>query len=363
MLEKLFKDINTPSIQYMIFNKKSIIYSYINGFAELPGKKAGNTTSYNLYSVTKTFTALAVLQLVSSGKIKLDGPVLHYLPAFPYNKQVTVRHLLTHTSGIPNPIPLNWIHTAEEHPGFNREEFFNTIVNKTRDNNTEPGKKFKYSNIGYIILGRLIEKISGRSYEEYIVENILQKLDPQELSFVITKPQSHAAGYQDAHSFVNLLLGLFIDKKKFMGKAAGKWKTFNTFYVNDPAYGGLIGTANGLAAYIRELLKKDCSLLPPEYKAMLFSENILPGGKPTGMCMSWFKGSLRGFNFYTHAGGGGGYYSEIRIYPEAGVGSVLLLNRTGIKDERLLDKIDLYFLKPYKPVSQPNIDAELHPMP
>ena len=62
------------------------------------------------------------------------------------------------------------------------------------------------------------------------------------------------------------------------------------------------------------------------------------------MCLSWFTGELNGNKYFTHAGGGGGYYCEIRIYPDQGLGSVVFFNRTGFSDERYLDKVDkLYF--------------------
>ncbi len=62
------------------------------------------------------------------------------------------------------------------------------------------------------------------------------------------------------------------------------------------------------------------------------------------MCLSWFTGKLNGIQYYTHAGGGGGFYCEIRIYPDPGVGSVVMFNRTGMRDERFLDKLDIHFL-------------------
>jgi hypothetical protein len=62
------------------------------------------------------------------------------------------------------------------------------------------------------------------------------------------------------------------------------------------------------------------------------------------MCPSWFKGVLMGNTYYAHAGGGGGYYCEIRLYPEAGIGSVLMFNRSGMKDERFLDRLDQHYL-------------------
>ena len=81
---------------------------------------------------------------------------------------------------------------------------------------------------------------------------------------------------------------------------------------------------------------------------MLFKENHTSNNKATGMCLSWFSGQLNGETYFAHAGGGGGYYCEIRIYPDTGIGSVIMFNRTGMSDERFLDKTDKYFINEKK---------------
>ena len=83
-------------------------------------------------------------------------------------------------------------------------------------------------------------------------------------------------------------------------------------------------------------------------KEMLFVENRTNNNKSTGMCLSWFSGHLEGEAYYSHAGGGGGYYCEIRIYRTLGIGSVIMFNRTGMTDKRFLDKTDTYFIKDMK---------------
>ncbi len=130
-----------------------------------------------------------------------------------------------------------------------------------------------------------------------------------------------------------------------MGKAEGKWKPFNPFYVNGVSYGGLIGTPRSFARYIQQLLNPNGLLLADHYRKMLFIENHTQNGRPTGMCLSWFKGKLNGQNYYMHAGGGGGYYCELRIYPDSGVGSVIFFNRSGMSDERFLDKVDRFYFQ------------------
>ena len=114
--------------------------------------------------------------------------------------------------------------------------------------------------------------------------------------------------------------------------------------MNGISYSGLIGNSTAFVKYIQELLKPDCTLIKDDYKKMLFIENYTNSNKPTGMCLSWFSGLLNGNQYYAHAGGGGGYYCEIRIYPDLELGSVIMFNRSGMSDERFLDKLDKYII-------------------
>jgi D-alanyl-D-alanine carboxypeptidase len=345
VLQKLTEDHKTPSVQYVIFNSDRILYSYTSGLADVANNKPANAqTTYHGFSVTKTFTALAVLQLAADEKLNIDDPVSTYLPGFIYGDQITIKNLLTHTSGIPNPIPLSWIHLTGDSETFDKTAFREKVIQKNSKTRFSPNEKFAYSNIGYMILGSLIEIVSGQPYEVYIREHILDKLHPGELDFRINQPTVHARGYHKRWSFSNALLGFFIDKSQFMDHPESRWKPFNHFYVNDPAYGGIIGSPTGFVAYLQELLKDESTLIADEYKQQLFTENVLSNGSPSGMCMSWFTGNLNGNRFFTHAGGGGGYYIELRLYPDIDTGSIIIFNRSGMRDERFLGKVDKYFI-------------------
>src|SRR5689334_20932095 len=108
----------TPSVQYTLFNVDSILYELTYRVSDVKaGTKVNKETTYNLFSVTKTFTALAIVQLAQAGKIKPDDAVIKYLPAFPYGREATIAQLLNHTAGIPNPLPLRWTHLLNEHEG------------------------------------------------------------------------------------------------------------------------------------------------------------------------------------------------------------------------------------------------------
>ncbi len=355
ILSGLINQGKAPAVEYLFFNAGSLVYDFRGGFADISNTiPVQEATSFKAFSVTKTFTAVAVLQLVEQGLVKLDKPVQVYLPGFPYHNQVTTRHLLAHTAGIPNPVPLSWIHLAGEHEQFNRDRFFDGIFKKYSQERWSPNEKFGYSNLGYVLLGKLIEHCSGMKYEAYIREQIFKPLHlfPTELEFTVVEPLLHAKGYQKI-DLLYLGLGFFIDREKFMDKREGKWKPFKNTYVNGASYGGLIGTATAFMRFLQDILKEDPKLISREQKRALFTENKTRAGIPTGMCLSWFTGRLNGRQYYAHAGGGGGYYCEIRLYPNNGVGSVLMMNRTGTKDERYLDKLDKYYFKTGSPGNFP----------
>lgn len=336
---------STPSVQYAFFDTNEIIYQVCEGFAQVgENKKVDSSTMYHLYSITKICTALAVLQLAEQGKIDLKKSAAVYMTNFPYDKSITIEQLLSHTAGIPNPMPLRWIHLEQEHKSFDHDGFFANIFRSQNKTVFEPGTDFKYSNLGYVFLGQLVEQVTGQAFDDYVTEHIFKPsgITQLEISFVIDSSR-HATGYQKQWSVMNGLLGFLIDKKRFMGPAEKGWKPFRSFYNNGTAYGGLFGSSAGLIKYAQALLKKDSPILSISFKEILFSETKI-NDQPTGMSMSWFTGSLKGHRYVAHAGGGGGYYVELRLYPDLSVGSVLLYNRSGMRDERALDLTDGFFL-------------------
>jgi hypothetical protein len=96
--------------------------------------------------------------------------------------------------------------------------------------------------------------------------------------------------------------------------------------------------------YGQALLKDKETLLSTPYKELLFKENRDKNGKNTGMCMAWFTGKLGNHRYLTHAGGSGGYYCELRLYPELKLGSFIVFNGSGFSDKRYLDKLDIRLL-------------------
>jgi hypothetical protein len=139
------------------------------------------------------------------------------------------------------------------------------------------------------------------------------------------------------------LMGFFLDEDKFIESREDGWLKFKPFYNNGAAYGGLIGNARGFNVFLQALMHNGdaSSMMGPEMKEKMLAPTPASKG---AMALSWFVGRLDGYRYYCHPGGGGGYYCEIRFYPELNVSSAIMLNRSGMRDERLLDKIDKEFL-------------------
>ena len=164
---------NEPGFQYVVVNSKHILFEKSTGLSNIRKKtKLNLDQAMAAFSMTKTLTAIAILQLVGSKKIAIDAQLSEYIQ-HPYSKKVTIRQLINHTSGIPNPIPLKWIHFTEDHKEFDENNALKQVL-KENPSFDEPNKKYKYSNISYWLLGQVIEKISGKKYTEYININIFR---------------------------------------------------------------------------------------------------------------------------------------------------------------------------------------------
>jgi CubicO group peptidase (beta-lactamase class C family) len=133
-------------------------------------------TKFRLGSITKQFTATLILQLVEQGKIKLDGKLVDYLPEYrnETGSKVTIHHLLNHTSGIPSYTSLPGFFQSVSRNPFAVDEFVKKYA--SGDLEFEPGTKFVYNNSGYFLLGAIIEKVTGKPYDQVVKENIFDPL-------------------------------------------------------------------------------------------------------------------------------------------------------------------------------------------
>ncbi len=329
-----------PGIQYIVVDSDQIIYSYAGGFSDVINKKPMTfNNTMNTFSTTKLITAISILQLAEKGKLRLDDKVSVYIEDIPY-KEITIRNVLSHSSGIPNPVLGNfYIHWEDEHENFDRDKLLNKVLSRNSKLKYAPGSKIKYSNLGYAILGKVIEVISGISYEEYVQQNVFDTLDIDSklCHFKSQTFSDNAKPYYKANSIVYNIMKLFL--KGVKARKEGKWKTLDkNWYFNFPAHGGIIVSAREYAKIFQDLLRDDSKLLSKTSKELFFSEQTRY--KKSRRAIGWSIREFEGIKYYRHTGGGLGYVSEVRYYPEYNRVSVLQINRTNVKALDILNQLD-----------------------
>lgn len=199
-----FNDPNGPGGAFIIAHKGKTIYWKAFGKANL--ELNVNMTPDNVFqigSMTKQFTSVAVLMLEQQGKLNVNDPISKYIKDYPSGDKITIHHLLTHTSGIKDFTKMKAISTIaqkEMKPEMMVDFFKNEPVDFA------PGEKFDYNNSGYVVLGYIIELTSGQTYEDFIRKNIFEKAGMTH-SYYATDRQiipKRAYGYhQKEHGFVN----------------------------------------------------------------------------------------------------------------------------------------------------------------
>lgn len=159
----------------LLAREGEVLFSRSFGFADFRNDTPLTPeTPFQLASISKTFTAAATLMLHDRGLIHIDNPVAEYIPKFPY-PDITVRHLLNHTSGLHNYMYLLERYWEEEHPPTN-EDVLDLFVNYPRHLNFRPATRFGYSNTGYAFLGLLIERVSGMPFDRFMAQELFEPL-------------------------------------------------------------------------------------------------------------------------------------------------------------------------------------------
>ena len=196
-LQDLVDRAKTPGIQYIAVDATRVICACAAGLADIRAQKPMDVaTTMMAYSMSKTITAVAVLQLVERGLIALDAPVTRYLPESPYGDRVTVADLMAHTGGLPNPIPLRWVHPFAEHGAFDEHQAFSAVLLANPRLSREPGARYAYSNIGYWMLGAIVERVAAMAFTSYVTTRVLEPLGlgAGELGYTVSDPGRHATG-------------------------------------------------------------------------------------------------------------------------------------------------------------------------
>ena len=246
LLEKV-RTGTVPGLSVSVVKGDRVVWARGFGFADLAASApATPATSYLWFSMTKIATATAVVRLAEGGRLDLDAPVTDYFAGFSVVSQprrVTVRHLLNHSSGLANPVPIRWVRPASA-PAPDRQAFVERLLARHRKLKFTPGERAGYTNLGYLVLGEVVSRAAGTSYEDYVRDKLLIPLGMERTGFAYPEPTEHVAatGYQPLWRPLTPLFRAALPRG-VVGRRQGRFVGFNPFYVNGPAYGGLVGAS------------------------------------------------------------------------------------------------------------------------
>ena len=337
-----------PGLSVSVVKGDRVVWERGFGFADLAtSSPATPATSYLWFSMTKIVTATAVLKLAEGGNLDLDAPADEYFRSLKVVSQptpVTVRHLLSHSSGLANPLPIRWVRPAHA-PDPDSGAFVRHLLAKHRKLKSVPGERAGYSNLGYLVLGEVISEVAGTGYEEYVRGEILSPLgmDHTGFSYPESVGEGAATGYQPLWRPLTPLLKAALPRG-VVGPRRGGYVSFEPFYVEGPAYGGLIGGVEEAARFVVLHLNggqaNGARLLSAESVAEM--RRLTPRGGKRDFGLGWFRPREAGGrrpDFVEHLGGGAGFWNVMRIYPEESLGLVVMGNTTSYDHESVCDAI------------------------
>jgi CubicO group peptidase (beta-lactamase class C family) len=299
---------------------------YLQGYGEAaPNQAVTPTTPFYIGSVTKSFTALAVLQLVEEGQLELDTPIQTYLPWFSLADEthasvITVRQLLNQTSGMARGD-----HNRDAlAPAAPIEEGVRNL--KHVQPSQPPGTAFQYFNANYTILGLLVEQVSGLAYDEYLQERIFE---PLEMKRSFTDPV--AAGS----------LGLAQGHTQLLGFPLPRQQPHLAF---DLPAGFIITTAEDMAHYLiaqgNEGKFEERQVLTPHWMRIMHQPLNEIG---SSYAMGWESSTIDGTRTIQHSGGLETFFARAVLVPEQDYGLAILINQNGLLNllayERLSDDL------------------------
>lgn len=333
LLSKSVKE-NEPGLAILVAKDSRVIYRKGYGLANLEDETPvkGDTIFYTA-SVSKQFTAMAIMILAEAGKLSYDDPLTKFFPKFPdYANKITVKHLLYHTSGLPDYIEVF----------KNKEKILDSvtatkkaveILSKQMELDFAAGTKHEYSNSGYLVLAGIVEQASGESFPEFVKEKIFQPLEMKE-SFVVTTskdlPEKLARGYK-------------LKNSNYQDVKFGE-NPLDLCYGD----GGILTSVQDMykwdqALYTEKLVKADTLKLA-------FTNGMLDDGRKIdsegeGYGFGWVISDLVGQELITHSGSWYGWATVISRVPSKKLSVVIFANTDEIDVSDISLKVAKMFLK------------------
>ncbi|HEX8637496.1 MAG TPA: serine hydrolase domain-containing protein, partial [Pyrinomonadaceae bacterium] len=305
----------------LVAEKGKVVYAKGFGMANMEWSiPVQPDTKFRIGSVTKQFTAALILQLVEEGKIKLDGRVTDYLPDYRKDAggKVTIHQLLNHTSGIPSYTSQPDFFANVSRDPYSVEDFVKKFA--SGDLEFEPGTKFSYNNSGYFLLGAIIEKVTGKSYETVLKERIFEPIGMKNTGYDhhATLLQKRANGYEKTpDGYVN---AAYLDMS--LPYAAGS----------------LYSTVEDLYKWDQALYEN--KILSAESKTKMFTPGLSNYGYGFGIADRPIGKTAQKTKFIQHSGGINGFNSLLTRLPDKQQ-TIILLDNVGLGryQENITDSI------------------------
>lgn len=313
---------NLPSLNIAVFTPKETVFAESYGLRNLTTHEvADSQTVYAISSLTKVFTALAVLQLQDANKLQLDDPVTRYLPTFSIRDSAaqavppTIRQLLSHTAGLPLG-PCSFI------PFYLQVCDTDALLARLPDSHLVylPGSRFKYSNLGYVVLGQVISHVTGMPYAEYVTEHLLKPMGMHQTGFNLEPRLRNqlAVGYQ-RETYRSLI-------------KQGDYLVAAQAAPGVEAAANMLSTRDDLVRFATMLLReghtKDRQVVSSQaFEAFQTPHTVIGNDPAVGYGLGIKITRRAGILCLEHGGGGSGYTSYLMTWPTYGVGAVALTNR------------------------------------
>lgn len=310
-------------------------------------------TKFEIASLTKAFTALAVQMLAAEGKLKLDAPMCTYFePCAEAWKPITVAQLVHHTSGIPDYEAALEMGSQSYYASLMRDDSAASSIEWARAKplDFEPGTKFKYSNTAYLILGLILERAAGKPYEELLRERIFTPLKMTSTMHIDrTRPQLRRAdAYTHQAPLIEAIAGFPLTSPHLRRVPALRQSP-------PQADGGLLSTIDDMHLWARALLGD--GPFGEQLRAAAFRAN-----EPGSYALGWFVGKRFDRTLYSHTGVLPGMVSVVHIYPESRTIVIVLCNLDRARLSNIArDLMHIVLLRPYDvphPHRTTTIDAQ-----
>jgi CubicO group peptidase (beta-lactamase class C family) len=329
-IDKLFKHLDEgerPGAAVLVIKDGEVVFERGYGYADLEKKvRIDEHSSFRLASVSKQFTATALMVLAEEGKLDYDDLLVTHIPEFTFWPGVTIRHVLNHTSGIPSYYEEGYYDDYPVDGPMVQNSDLIEIMSLYPEANFAPGEEYEYNNATYDVLVTVVERASGMSFADFLRERVFAPAEmPTATTFNSATPDipDRVYGYQ---------------------KGDSAYEPYDLDPFNDIlGSGSVYATLQDFAAWDRSLYAND--VVSENSLRQATTSGQLNNGESTGYGFGWRIGAFRGHQRFTHTGGWVGFSNVIARYPEEKLTIVILTNGGGTRPSAAMERISEIYLE------------------